>query len=203
MQPYYEHNGIKIFNADCREVLPTLDKVDLVLTDPPYGMGIANNPVRQIHTKSDWDDKPVSNDLLLECLGIADRSIVWGGNYFGLPKNKCFLIWDKKQPYDFSLAMCEYAWSNINSPAKLYRKSVLSYKKNHPTQKPEELMIWCIEFADKHGDNDTILDPFMGSGTTLVAAKQLGRKAIGIELEEKYCEIAVKRLQQEYLELGN
>lgn len=90
--------------------------------------------------------------------------------------------------------MCEQAWTNIKMPAKIFRKSVLAYTKYHPTQKPVELMAWCI-FVAKVAD--TILDPFMGSGTTLVAAKQLGRKAIGIEISEDYCRIAVERLRQE------
>lgn len=116
-----------------------------------------------------------------------------GGNYFNLPGHQRFLIWDKVQPEDFSSAMCEYAWTSLIGPAKLFRRRVVGYCKEHPTQKPLELMHWCLNFVP---NAQTILDPFMGSGTTLRAAKDLGRKAIGIEIEEKYCEIAVKRLAQ-------
>lgn len=196
MKPYYRADGITIYHGDCLDILPQLPKVDLVLTDPPYGIGIANNPVRQMHEKKKWDDSPVDRKLLFKYIELGNYAVIWGGNYFALPENQCFLIWDKKQPEDLSLAMCEYAWTNIKSPAKMYRKSVFSYRKEHPTQKPVGLMEWCITKADKHQENNLILDPFMGSGTTLVAAKQLGRKAIGIEIEEKYCEIAVQRLGQ-------
>jgi site-specific DNA-methyltransferase (adenine-specific) len=198
-EPFYQDDkyGITIYHGDCREILPDLPKVDLVLTDPPYGIGIADNPFRQKHEKMSWDRLPVAEDLLLLVLSKATNSIVWGGNYFNLPPSQCFLIWDKQQPETFSSSMCEMAWVSKQFPAKMFKKRVLDYRKFHPTQKPDELMMWCIEKID---DAQTILDPFMGSGTTLVAAKQLGRKAIGIEIEEKYCEIAVKRLRQDVLE---
>jgi len=198
-KPYYEEDGIIIYNADCRDILPHLEKVDLVLTDPPYGIGIAANPVRQKHAKSHWDDEVVDRDLLIESLERGDNAIVWGGNYFDLPPTQGFLIWDKMQPEGLTLAMCEMAWTSLSRPAKMFKERVIGYHKYHPTQKPERLMTWCIEWAR---DVNTILDPFMGSGTTLVAAKQLGRKAIGIELEEKYCKIAVERLRQGVLNLA-
>jgi site-specific DNA-methyltransferase (adenine-specific) len=116
----------------------------------------------------------------------------WGGNYFGLPAAQCFLVWDKLQPHDFSLAMCEQAWTNVRKPAKMFRKSVLGYEKLHPTQKPTELMKWCIGHLP---EPQSILDPFMGSGTTGVAAVQLGRDFIGIEREPTYFDIACKRIE--------
>ena len=182
-----------LYLGDCMDILPTLDKVDLLLTDPPYGIGIAANPVRQLHEKLDWDSSTPEKSLLDSCLNLAKLQIVWGGNYFELPPSQCFYVWDKQQPENFSLAMCEMAWTNKKSPAKLYRQSVLSYKKEHPTQKPIELMKWCI---DQAGSPETILDPFMGSGTTGVAAIQMGRKFIGIEREPKYFDIACKRIEQ-------
>lgn len=199
MKPYFEEDGITIYNADCREVLPQLGPVDLVLTDPPYGIGIAANPVRQKYAKSDWDDQTVSSDLLAALRIYSRFQIVWGGNYYPMPTAQCFLIWDKGQPENFSLAMCEQAWTNLKKPAKLFRKSVTSYVKQHPTEKPVELMAWCI--AQVSDPCPLILDPFMGSGTTLVAAKQLGRRAIGIEIERKYCDIAIERLRQQVLPL--
>jgi site-specific DNA-methyltransferase (adenine-specific) len=198
MKPYYEEDGIVIYNADCREILPQFkdNEFDLCLTDPPYGIGIANNPFRQKHDKADWDDKPVSKIELKEIFRISQEQVIWGGNYFGLPESQGFFIWDKLQPQDFSSAMCEMAWSSKQTPAKIYKKRVVGYHKYHPTQKPEHLMIWVLEFFEQ---SQGVIDPFMGSGTTLKACKELGRKCVGIELEEKYCEIAVKRLAQEVL----
>ena len=184
-----------LYLGDCRDILPTLPRVDAVITDPPYGIGIAANPVRQAHEKLDWDNSTPEKSLLAQCLALGDLQIVWGGNYFDLPPSQCFYIWDKQQPENFSLAMCEMAWTNKKSPAKIYRQSVLSYRKEHPTQKPVELMAWCIEQA---GNPETILDPFMGSGTTGVAATQMGRKFIGIEREPKYFDIACERIKRAY-----
>ena len=199
LKPYYDDgNGIVIYHGDCRELLPHLEPVDLVLTDPPYGIGLAANPFRQKFERSSWDDKPVDADLLAAIIAKGKDAIVWGGNYFNLPAHQRFLVWDKVQPEDFSSAMCEQAWTTLSGPAKLFSRRVVSYSKEHPTQKPLELMHWCLNFAP---EASTILDPFMGSGTTLRAAKDLGRKAIGIEIEEKYCEIAAKRLAQEVLAL--
>ena len=108
-KPYYDHAGITIYHGDCREVLPHIGKVDLVLTDPPYGIGIAANPIRQAHEKSNWDNKPPTAEVFAEIFRISHSQIIWGGNYFGLPASQGFYIWDKVQPEDFSLAMCEMA----------------------------------------------------------------------------------------------
>jgi len=182
-----------LYLGDCMEILPTLDKMDAVITDPPYGIGIAKNPVRQLHEKSDWDNAPPEKLLIDMCVNAGELVIIWGGNYFDLPPSQCFYIWDKQQPLNFSLAMCEMAWTNKKGPAKMHRQSVLSYEKHHPTQKPVELMTFCIEQLKTP---KTILDPFMGSGTTGVAAIQMGRKFIGIEREPKYFDIACKRIEQ-------
>ncbi len=182
-----------LYCGDCMDLLPTLERVDAVITDPPYGIGIANNPVRQAHQRMDWDSSTPDASVLDKIIALGDVSIVWGGNYFDLPPSQCFLVWDKVQPQDFSLAMCVMAWCSKKSPAKMHRQSVLSYRKEHPTQKPVELMVWCIEQA---GNPQTILDPFMGSGTTGVACAQLGRTFIGIEREPKYFDIACKRIEQ-------
>jgi site-specific DNA-methyltransferase (adenine-specific)/modification methylase len=183
-----------LYLGDCMEVLPTLPTVDAVITDPPYGIGIASNPVRQMHEKLDWDAATPDESVLSAVIQAGAVAVVWGGNYFDLPPSQCFLVWDKVQPQDFSLAMCEQAWTNKKSPAKLYRQSVLSYRKEHPTQKPVELMKWCIEQAAVP-PNGTILDAFMGSGTTGVAAVQMGRRFIGIEREPKYFDIACRRIE--------
>lgn len=184
-----------LYLGDCREILPTLGQVDAVVTDPPYGIGIASNPVRQAHAKSDWDaatPEASTFDLIRE---MSREQIIWGGNYFGLPAHQCFLIWDKKQPQDFSLAMCEMAWASRKLPAKMWRQSVLSYEKEHPTQKPVELMEWCLDLIS---DCALICDPFMGSGTTGVAAVKRGRAFIGIEREPTYFDIARRRIEEAY-----
>ena len=183
-----------LYCGDCREVLPTLPKVDACITDPPYGIGIAANPVRQMHERFDWDAATPDESVLSAVIQAGAVAVVWGGNYFALPPSQCFLVWDKVQPQDFSLAMCEQAWTNKKGPAKLYRQSVLSYRKEHPTQKPVELMKWCIEQAAVP-PRGTILDPFMGSGTTGVAAVQMGRRFIGIEREPKYFDVACRRIE--------
>ena len=193
MQPVIIGNAT-LYLGDCMEVLPTLPKVDAVITDPPYGIGIASNPVRQMHEKLDWDAATPDESVLSAVIQAGAVAVVWGGNYFDLPPSQCFLVWDKVQPQDFSLAMCEQAWTNKKGPAKLYRQSVLSYRKEHPTQKPVELMKWCIEQAAVP-PNGTILDAFMGSGTTGVAAVQMGRRFIGIERERKYFDIACRRIE--------
>lgn len=197
---YYHEPGppdIKIYHGDCLEVMELLPEMDLTLTDPPYGIGIASNPFRQKHDKSDWDDKPASSVHLEAIRRKSLYQIIWGGNYFeGLFPAQGFLIWDKGQPEDFSSSMCEMAYMSYQAPAKMFKKWVVGYHKEHPTQKPVPLMKWCIQQADKWKTPPLhfIFDPFMGSGTTLVACKELKRNGIGIEINEKYCEIAKKRL---------
>lgn len=165
------------------------ERAALCLTDPPYGIGIAANPVRQKFEKDDWDNKPATPEAIQMCVGSAPAVIVWGGNYFDLPATQGFFVWDKKQPEDFSLAMCEMAWTNIKTPAKMYRESVTSYAKDHPTQKPVGLFAWCMEYAE--GD---VFDPFCGSGTTMVAAQNLNRKCYAMEISPNYCAVILERM---------
>lgn len=184
----------RLLLGDARQIAPSLYGVQAVLTDPPYGIGIAAKPVRQKHEKKDWDAAHPDEGLFDMLRSISSQQIIWGGNYFPLPPNQCFLVWDKVQPEDFSLAMCEQAWASFSSPAKLYRRRVVGYDKQHPTQKPVELMEWCLRFfAD-----GVILDPFMGSGTTGVACVKTGRSFIGIEIDEGYFNIAVSRIRKAY-----
>jgi site-specific DNA-methyltransferase (adenine-specific) len=197
-------NKVEIGNAtlylgDCMGILPRLDKVDAVITDPPYGidvgsMGMGKGKKATTFEKFDWDKETPTAYLIARCLAAADVAIIWGGNYFALPPSGCWLAWDKVQ--QFSGADLELAWTNLSKPTKAFRMSrVEAYgniDKQHPTQKPLALMKWCIEQA---GNPETILDPFMGSGTTGVAAVQMGRKFIGIEREPKYFEIACKRIE--------
>lgn len=187
-----------VIQGDCLEVMRGFaDKqFDLVLTDPPYGIGIAANPFRQKFEKENWDDFVPSKEYFDEIFRVSKQQVIWGGNYFGLPASQGFLVWDKKQPEDFSSSMCEMAWMSRQSPAKLYKEWVVSIKKFHPTTKPLELMRWCISLFP---EAETILDPFAGSGTTIVAAKELGKTATGVEISPKYCEVARSRLSQQQL----
>lgn len=182
-----------LYLGDCRDILPTLEKVDAVVTDPPYGLNIAAHPVRGRHEKMKWDDSPIASSDVRALIDAADNAIIWGGNYFDLPPSKSFLIWDKCQPHDFTLAMCEQAWTNLNKPAKMFRKSPRAGGNVHPTQKPVSLMEWCVRHLPSEAL--VILDPYMGSGTTGVAAVQMGRKFIGIEREQKYFDIACERIE--------
>lgn len=196
-KPYYDADGIQIYNADCRQVLPFLPKFDLLLTDPPYGLGDRmkggtwGNSAKY-DTMRTWDQDTPPRFLIDMTLEAAEVSIVWGGNYFGLPSSRCFLIWDKSNAVP-TMASAELAWTSLDMPVKTFRGKVGVHTSGHPTQKPQELFRWCLGFAP---DAKTVLDPFMGSGTTLVAAKMEGRSAVGIEINEAYCESAAKRLQQ-------
>ena len=202
--PFYQDASCTIYNGDCREILPLLPRFDLLLTDPPYGIGAARmtlgNGKRKLHRGDEsWDDSPPSLDLLNGLIESCGNAVIWGGNYFGLGGTRCVLVWDKGTG-DNDFADCELAWTNFDSVVKKYFKSWVGANAKdkggarvHPTQKPVDLIRWCMRFAP---NAQTILDSFMGSGTTLVAAKLEGRKAVGIEVSEKYCEIAANRLRQ-------
>ena len=177
--------------------------IDLVITDPPYGIGIANNPIRQMHEKKDWDSEIPTKEYFNEIFRISKNQIIWGGNFFDLPPTQGFLIWDKEQPEEFSTSMCEYAWSSIQSPAKMFRYRVVDgVPKVHPTQKPVKLFEWIIKNYAKEGD--VICDPFFGSGSCLVAAVRMGHPFIGFEKEQSYFDTAEKRIKkaQEQGKLG-
>jgi len=187
-----------LYLGDCMDVLPMLDKVDAVITDPPYGIGKINQGGgRPEHFKETlaWDLATPEKLLLDWCISKGDVCIVWGGNYFDLPPSRCWLSWVKPDAVP-SMANIELAWTNINQNAKHIVCSIAQTNPErvaHPTQKPLKVMLFTIEQA---GNPQTILDPFMGSGTTGVAAIQLGRKFIGIEREPKYFDIACQRIEQ-------
>lgn len=215
MTPYYEQDGIVIYHGRAECVLPTLPPFDLLLTDPPYGISEARGKnksrgrlaVAKDFGVSDWDDAPPPRWLLDQAIALSRWQVIFGGNYFHLPPSKCWLVWDKENgATDF--ADCELAWTNLDKAVRrmtfrwqgmLTEPGVPKEERVHPTQKPEPVMRWALLQAPS--DVRTVLDPFMGSGTTLVACKRLGRQAIGIEASEAYCEIAAKRLAQGALPL--
>jgi DNA modification methylase len=216
VKPYYRDSAVVIFNADCKEIVPTLPRADLLLTDPPYGIdaaadkrggkqhGKAAAPSRS-YGASDWDKTAPARWVLDMCREHATWAVLWGGNYFdGLPPARGWLVWDKDNG-DNGYADCELAWTNLELAVRKFRFRWMGMLQEnmaekeprwHPTQKPLALMLWCIGLA---GDVHTILDVFAGSCTTGRAAKDLGRMCVCIEREERYCEIGAKRMQQEVL----
>ena len=201
-----------LYLGDCIDILPTLDKVDAVITDPPYGIGADKNlRANQQHGKAvapskdygvtNWDSSPPDSDLLNAVVAAGKSVILWGGNYFQVSPSSCWLVWDKENGTN-GYADCELAWTNLPQAVRrikwrwagmLQQDMANKEDRVHPTQKPLAVMSWCI---DQAGNPETILDPFMGSGTTGVAAIQMGRKFIGIEREPKYFDIACKRIEQ-------
>lgn len=204
MSPRIETIGAAtLYLGDCREILPTLGKVDAVVTDPAYGVNAARTRNSQKWGWTDfdvtgWDKERTAADLVALAVSKGDNAIVWGGNYFtdALAPSSKWLIWDKGQT-DFSLADVELAWCSFDGAARRItypRVLALQDGKEHPTQKPIEVTKWCIERLPPPAA--LILDPFMGSGTTGVAAIKLGRKFIGIEIEPKYFDIACRRIEE-------
>ena len=211
IKPYYQDDNCTIYNCDCKDILSQLPKVDLVLTDPPYGIkrdGNKNQIDRGFQTRKGyeskgWDKSPINFGLMWKLISLGKNAIVWGGNYYPMPPERGWIVWDKGQK-SLTMGDGEIAWSNLKQPIRifqLHRIHLWNEGTVHPTQKPIKLIKWCINQADgtdfERPKIHTILDPFMGSGTTLRASKDLNRKCIGIEIEEKYCEIAVQRLKQE------
>jgi site-specific DNA-methyltransferase (adenine-specific) len=224
MQPYFEKNGITIYHADCRDILPTLEagSVDLVLTDPPYGIGVQTayktrkrgalaecNDFPPVYD----DDKPFDPSHLLS----YPKVILFGANHYAdrLPPSSSWLVWDKlsglesKREFGFNdNADAELAWTNLPGPVRLIphrwmgcmKQSEHGCRRVHPTQKPIALMEGIIRFFTREGA--LIVDPYIGSGPVLVASLRLNRRAIGIEIEERYCEIAAKRLEAEFSQLA-
>ena len=198
MRPDWERDGIQLYCADCMDVLPHLSGVDAVVTDPPYGIGINRSnrlSVSRGFAGETWDDVPPDDHVITFVVGMGSQAIIWGGNYFSLPPCRGFFVWDKQND-DRDFADCEFAWSNIDAVARIHRQRPMNMDggKVHPTQKPIALMIRCVEAVS--AEKQTVLDPFMGSGSSGVACVKLGRKFIGIEKEPRYFEISVKRIER-------
>lgn len=208
-----------IINADCLEYMKTLpDKsFDLVLTDPPYGLDYGNPKKNKqgkygkqsnFHEAESWDTSIPSKEYFDEMFRVSKNQIFWGANYYVeyLTNARGWIVWDKINDDFYSTSDGELAWTSYQTRLRFFRRSHgldkgfmnrQGFGNVHPTQKPLELMKWCIGEIGKEAQ--TILDPFMGSGTTLVAAKYLNRNATGIEISEKYCKIAESRLSQDTL----
>jgi len=174
---------------------------DLAIVDPPYGIGISSNPVRQQHEKKQWDNAIPTKEYFTELFRVSKNQIIWGGNYFDLPPTQGFFIWDKKQPHDFSLAMTEYAWSSIQKPAKMWSLSVLKERgKIHPTQKPVELYQWLLK--NNSEANFKILDTHLGSGSIAIAVDALNKiekmnlTLTACELDKEYFDKSMLRIKE-------
>lgn len=198
---YYHEPGppdIKIYCGDCLEIMPLLPNVDLVVTDPPYRDEKDNQPTMDMRKNGGMKDfgGKLTEEQFKSILERSKHQIIWGSNNFGfLPSHKGFFVWKKQIPEDFTMSMAELAWvsESVMTISKVYECPSNAEYRHHPTQKPLRLIKWCIT---QPKDNAlAILDPFLGSGTTLVACKELKRNGIGIEINPKYCEIAKKRLQ--------
>lgn len=200
----------RLLLGDCAEILPAIGKVDAVVTDPPYGIGVDKAmhkaggtqhgvamAAKRHYEQTDWDAQPINDAAVAALLEAGKTCIIFGGNYFNLPPSRCWLVWDKKVNGEF--ADCELAWTNLDKPVRriewmwngMLRKGQES-RFDHPTQKPLGVMEWCLTHIP---EARTILDPFMGSGTTGVASVKAGRKFVGIERHEPYFNIAVQRIQ--------
>lgn len=204
----------RLILGDCREVLPLLDRHDLLLTDPQYGIGAdkgkkgsipfkGGRPVEMAwHPENNWDAERADPAIVRAAVSMCLAAVVWGGNYFAdcLPPQGRWLWWDKCQTMP-SYGDGELAWTNFHqkTPKKFVwaNNKILAdrVERHHPTQKPIELMLWCLGMA---GSPQTVLDPFMGSGTTGVACACMGKSFTGIEREPKYFDIACERIENAY-----
>ena len=197
-----------LYHGDCLEILPTLGKVDAVITDPPYGL---QENARRVASREklakttdygdfDWDKSPANEEQIQACIKAGNEIVIFGGNYFDLPPARCWLVWDKIYGKN-DFADCELAWTNFKGSVRqirhmwngMLRDSEKKYPRVHPAQKPIVVMERAIKQCKK--EPQIILDPFMGSGTTGMASVNLGRQFIGIEKEKKYFDIACERIE--------
>ena len=198
----------ELWHADCREVLPLLPRFACVASDPPYGLGdLLHRPGasradgKQYWSKhyaagaESWDRETVDTEVAT-AVAMADKAVIWGGQFYDLPKTRCLLTWNKIIR-NWSGSEAEHAWTNLDKPNRVFDYShgqlATEGKHYHPTQKPVPLMEWCLEQA---GRPATVLDPFMGSGSTGVACVQLGLAFTGIERERKYFDSACERISR-------
>lgn len=178
------------YNIDCMEYMKTLpDKAfDLAIVDPPYGININESGRLGGYggKGKSWDAQRPDDQYFDELFRVSKNQIIWGGNYFRLPPTRCFLIWDKKQPEKVSFASCEFAWTSFDASAKTFYYHALQKEDNriHPTQKPIKLYEWILTNYAKPGDK--ILDTHLGSGSSRIAAYNLGFDFVGCEIDPDY-----------------
>jgi site-specific DNA-methyltransferase (adenine-specific) len=229
-EPYYEQDGITIYHGDCRDVLPEV-VADVLVTDPPYGVGLVTKTSdyrqsaafdngKSLQATTLYEDSPEYVRALIctaipMALGATARGLIFSGPRMMYAYPEPSAIGGVFTPN--GAGRCSWGFQCIH-PILYYgsdpflqdgrgsRPNGFRTEQpnrdaiDHPCPKPIAWMTWAVERASREGE--TVLDPFAGSGTTLVAAKQLNRRAIGIEIEERYCEIAAKRLAQGVLDFG-
>lgn len=191
----------RLILGDCRDILPTLPVVDAVVTDPPYGIAATwkgggkhgwSKAKVEAGLRNEWDDEIPGPEVFDLLRSMSQEQIIWGGNYFPLPPSRCWLVWNKPER-NFTLAEAELAWTNRDSVVRVIDAPRSEPGRLHPTQKPVSVMMWSVEKT-----KGTVMDPFMGSGTTGVACSNLGRAFIGIEREASYFDIACRRIEEAY-----
>jgi len=191
----------RLILGDCMAILPTLGKVDAVITDPPYGIahvwkgGFGHGWGRaraEAEERNEWDDAAPDADALQLILSKGSQHILWGGNYFALPPSRCWLIWNKPER-GFTLAEAEMAWTDFDSVVRVFDAPRSEPDREHPTQKPVALMAWCVKKT-----KGIVCDPYMGSGTTGVACARMGREFIGIEQTPRWFNLACRRIEAAY-----
>jgi site-specific DNA-methyltransferase (adenine-specific) len=193
--PYYQDEDVTLYCGKCEEILPQLNvRADLLLTDPPYGLGErwqgGTWAEKEIYKEAlKWDAQKIDNGWLKQIIDYSEKAIVWGGNYYELPPTRCWLSWEK--PKINTMADFELAWTNLEQPAKSIKHIRQRDVDWHATAKPIYVIKWCIDVA-KAERGQLLLDPYCGSGTSLVAAKVRGLKSIGIEANEGYCKLIVE-----------
>jgi len=213
IKPYYSTKLGDLYLGSCLDIMPEIEQVDLVIADPPYGLKenayrVANRGKLAKTTNYgnfDWDSKPASKEEIKAIIAAGKKAIIWGGNYFNVEPARGWLVWDKQNSGNF--ADCELAWTNLKMSVRIFRfmwngmlrqGEARGKARVHPAQKPVELMMWCLSFAP---NAKLILDPYLGSGTSAIACEILGKRWIGIEISEEYCEIAAKRIEAEASQL--
>jgi len=212
IKPYYADDFVTIYQGDCRAILPELGKVDIVATDPPYGMGYESNWTTDHQKKGAIEGDDFYDCEMIAVMKSMARSALyafgrWDNLTEGMPKPKSVIVWDKgghsmgdlKHEYGRRWEMCcfwpgpNHSWGSTRPVDVISTKRVSPDALIHPTEKPVGLMTKILS----HSSGSTVLDPYCGSGSTLRAAKDLGLSSIGIEIEERFCEIAAKRASQE------
>ena len=220
IEPYYQDEWVTIYHGDNRDIVGQLGRFNFLLTDPPYGINQAgiknrNSRSRPILGKGggaivpqgnyglkDWDESAPTIDQLENHIKLCSAAVIFGGNYLPLPPSPKWLIWDKENG-NTDFADCELAWTNLPGATRMIKhrwSGMLQHDmankeiRVHPTQKPLRVMKWCLAQA-KIKPPGVIYDPYMGSGTSLLAALDLGFKSVGIDQDEEYCEMAVKRIK--------
>jgi len=185
-----------VYNEDCMEGMKRFpDKhFDLAVVDPPYGIGISNNPFRQKFNKSNWDCSIPDKKYFDKLFELSQNQIIWGGNYFELPVSQYFLIWDKGETmYKRDFAECEFAWSSLGQ-TRIFKYSPNQSLRIHPTQKPVKLYEWILINYAKEGD--LILDTHVGSGSSRIAAYKHGFDYVGFEIDKEYFDAQEKRFNE-------